>query len=531
MTKKKTTIVGHRGFGSSITGGTSIYPENSLFSFKRALDENIDGVELDVWLTKDKQVIAIHGTDDGLLGNTVVSDETLKNEKIEELTSNEIRSFHFKEPWILAAGEKCNVNILGNSSLYYVLNEDEKVEKRKAYGTLKNGYMNIKESEHIEKIINDILFNTSIANDIEKMKIEKDNAYENASADTIASEMNYSDEHEQKKMELEMKIEEESEREQEEVERFEKEMACSHCKYIYQHYITNRCYDLKKKKMFFKYVTMFYHVPLLKDVLDVFQNRMSYDIELKGTKEDLGLYILDVLKDYKQLNVKFSSFQWIMNDNKIKKKVNKHKNLKNLDYDSYPHYNMDKIDLLKVLRNNSLNIPIALLFSVDPVMPNFDSILRSLNYYKADWAHFSFNLNKQPIKMNCNKKDKFISPSDFIKLLHKNKKKIMIYWGAEEKDCEEDILFFLKEKVDSICPNDINLAKSALGKIKTQEFYDQKTLEKNNPEGETLVTQGSDKRDENTEKHADDGSNDLKTLNEKVDVTIFIDKTKRLVVC
>ena len=38
----------------------SKYPENSLLAFRKAIEAGADGVELDVWLTKDGRVIVMH---------------------------------------------------------------------------------------------------------------------------------------------------------------------------------------------------------------------------------------------------------------------------------------------------------------------------------------------------------------------------------------------------------------------------------------------------------------------------------------
>jgi len=54
---KMVSIMGHRG---------GFRPMNSLNSFKMALDSQIvKVVELDVWLTKDKELIVVHGGDNG----------------------------------------------------------------------------------------------------------------------------------------------------------------------------------------------------------------------------------------------------------------------------------------------------------------------------------------------------------------------------------------------------------------------------------------------------------------------------------
>jgi len=49
-------IIGHRG-------AKGIAPENSLSGFKKAVELGIDGVELDVHLTKDNQLVVIHDMD------------------------------------------------------------------------------------------------------------------------------------------------------------------------------------------------------------------------------------------------------------------------------------------------------------------------------------------------------------------------------------------------------------------------------------------------------------------------------------
>ena len=54
---KRTLVVGHRGgyFG----------PENSLKTFKGAIENDLEGIEFDVWLSKDQIPMVLHGGDDG----------------------------------------------------------------------------------------------------------------------------------------------------------------------------------------------------------------------------------------------------------------------------------------------------------------------------------------------------------------------------------------------------------------------------------------------------------------------------------
>lgn len=53
---KKKMIIGHRGFRAK-------YPENTIVSFQAALDAGADMIELDVRLSKDKQLVVIHDDD------------------------------------------------------------------------------------------------------------------------------------------------------------------------------------------------------------------------------------------------------------------------------------------------------------------------------------------------------------------------------------------------------------------------------------------------------------------------------------
>ncbi len=49
-------IFAHRGFSGK-------YPENTMLAFKKAVEIGVDGIELDVHLTKDNEVVIIHDED------------------------------------------------------------------------------------------------------------------------------------------------------------------------------------------------------------------------------------------------------------------------------------------------------------------------------------------------------------------------------------------------------------------------------------------------------------------------------------
>nr|7E0V_A Chain A, Glycerophosphodiester phosphodiesterase [Pyrococcus furiosus DSM 3638]7E0V_C Chain C, Glycerophosphodiester phosphodiesterase [Pyrococcus furiosus DSM 3638] len=51
--RDKIIVLGHRGYMAK-------YPENSLLSIRKAIEAGADGVEIDVWLSKDNKVILMH---------------------------------------------------------------------------------------------------------------------------------------------------------------------------------------------------------------------------------------------------------------------------------------------------------------------------------------------------------------------------------------------------------------------------------------------------------------------------------------
>lgn len=75
-------------------GDSSNYPENTLLSFRKAIELEMDGIELDVHKTKDNQIVVIHDEDvqRTFLGKGFVKDFTL-----EELKALPCRKVLFRE--------------------------------------------------------------------------------------------------------------------------------------------------------------------------------------------------------------------------------------------------------------------------------------------------------------------------------------------------------------------------------------------------------------------------------------------------
>lgn len=101
---KKTLNIGHRG-------AKGHEPENTLPSFQKALDLNVDGIELDVHICKTGELIVIH--------DFTVDRTTNGSGTVSELTLSEIKALringHIEVPTLEEVlelvGKKCLINI------------------------------------------------------------------------------------------------------------------------------------------------------------------------------------------------------------------------------------------------------------------------------------------------------------------------------------------------------------------------------------------------------------------------------------
>ena len=75
-------IIGHRGSPELIT-------ENTLPSFSQAIDQGVDGLELDIRLSQDEQIVVFHDKDLRRLSG--------RNEKIKNLSLTELQSIQLKK--------------------------------------------------------------------------------------------------------------------------------------------------------------------------------------------------------------------------------------------------------------------------------------------------------------------------------------------------------------------------------------------------------------------------------------------------
>ncbi|MBK5202049.1 MAG: glycerophosphodiester phosphodiesterase [Spirochaetaceae bacterium] len=133
---------GHRGF-------SGCYPENTMISFKAAINEaHCDGIELDVHLTKDDQLVIIH---DELVDRTTDGKGLVMNKTLKELKELDA-SYNFPqfkgiakiptfEEYCQYMSKKLTVvtNVEIKSNLIYYKDIEEKVIKMiKKYGLENN---------------------------------------------------------------------------------------------------------------------------------------------------------------------------------------------------------------------------------------------------------------------------------------------------------------------------------------------------------------------------------------------------------
>ena len=112
-------VEGHRG-------GRFDY-ENTISAFKQAIDKNLYGVEFDIWLTKDKIPVVIHGVDDGHIGYDSEAFNVRKDSLIWELTLQQIKSITLPNGETIPTFEEL-LDICGNKIKLNIEIKDKNLE-------------------------------------------------------------------------------------------------------------------------------------------------------------------------------------------------------------------------------------------------------------------------------------------------------------------------------------------------------------------------------------------------------------------
>ena len=93
-----TINIAHRGF-------SGIYPENTMLSFRKALELGVDAIELDVQLSKDGEVMIFH--DEGLMRTTG------ENGLLMERTCSELKTLDASGSFRDKFGKNCIPTLIG----------------------------------------------------------------------------------------------------------------------------------------------------------------------------------------------------------------------------------------------------------------------------------------------------------------------------------------------------------------------------------------------------------------------------------
>nr|PVC51897.1 glycerophosphoryl diester phosphodiesterase [Theileria orientalis] len=376
----KTQVYGHRGMGCSTALRFSLYPENSLTAFSKALESGADGVEFDVFLTDLGEVVVCHGFPP--LGLAYVNLLDYSSGQLEQfpkdLSIENLKVPHDKVvlrvPWVYKGASTSDEM----AHLMSQLSEAERDRLSEEYITSKEGYVPEGASE-----------------------------YE--------------------------------------------------------------------------------RLPTLEQVFEKFGGKLKFNVELKGSKVQLGVEVLKIVKKYKNLDVLISSFRWmpppltVINVNSSHDKLNEpptenfnYRPTKELEADIKLKLQMRKreeeekmkeltiekdpnespVDLLKCLVKNELNVPLGLLFNQNESLPSIDRMLEMVKKYDAAYINIpdSFWIKKKPI-LNLELKSE-AALGHLVKQMHTNKVKVLT-WSASPFDFSKHFHVYVDANVDAVCVNSV----------------------------------------------------------------------------
>ena len=87
---------GHKVYIEGHRGDMTKFHENTILSFKEAIKNGIDSVELDVWLTNDSIPVVLHGSRKGILDKIKENNKVIENIYINNVTYEYIKQMNSK---------------------------------------------------------------------------------------------------------------------------------------------------------------------------------------------------------------------------------------------------------------------------------------------------------------------------------------------------------------------------------------------------------------------------------------------------
>ncbi|GBE60351.1 glycerophosphoryl diester phosphodiesterase [Babesia ovata] len=335
--------MGHRGMGCSIPGTLALYPENALSSFREAVRLGVEGVELDVFLSRNNELLVIHGHH---------SDASLCLTALRRDASSGVQRFGYED---LVEKYDIRASDLLLRKPWRVLNQHESLQSV------------------LEKHRSDV--HASFRSYMEKLDVCEDEC-----------------------------------------------------------------------------------VPTLEQVFQEFGDKLIYNIELKGTRPEIGEHVLNLVERYPQIKVIISSLNWLPPD---------------LSPDSpYGEYDIERlpngkvpVDLLRPLINNRLGLPIGLLFNNERSdLPSIGRILECAKVFGAQWIIVAHDIWKSKLPIVGCAKTGIDTLHHLISEVRRNGLKIMTYFLESQPDDAEDLKLHVEAGVDAICPNDVEVALQIIDK-------------------------------------------------------------------
>uniref|UniRef100_A0A0G4FCL4 GP-PDE domain-containing protein n=1 Tax=Chromera velia CCMP2878 TaxID=1169474 RepID=A0A0G4FCL4_9ALVE len=215
-------------------------------------------------------------------------------------------------------------------------------------------------------------------------------------------------------------------------------------------------------------------LPLLQEVLEQFQGRLKFNVELKGTKPDLSRRVKDIARQFPGTVARISTFMWLPPEEDAAALCLDPVESERADVEKCPNGHIPA-DLAGPLSNSSSSDsqtfengeeapdpPLALLYQHREAPASVDRVLQCHRRYGSDWAHLKFNTLLPPGFETGQLETKALGAPvalrTYVEALQEGGVRVMSWWG-KGVDRPECVLASLWAGMDSICPNDVEMAK------------------------------------------------------------------------
>lgn len=543
-------IYGHRGAGVSDVGGDACVPENSISAFQLAVETGLDAVELDVWLTADNEVVVIHGGGkdvDGFLSSTVAcspidKDSVHLNDSEGSLVgcqgaSDCVTPVPLTIHSVAPTNNSKGVADVGDTTFTFSsLPQPLRIEKIQYWPLRRAGLLKLRRPW--------CFFAAKYRCTTDDQDASNRDAMSTTTSETTTQD-NEDELHPGAQQEVQKSLLGENEFGTVQKGSYSAMTSASLCKYVTLEK-NSEAFDedayAANSGVYVNHMGNTEDLPLLSEVLHYFHKKLKFNIELKGTNPKLGPEVIRVAQRYPGTISRISSFMWvpdyeeagcdvtqsISSSTEVSSRVyasSTEGDLEGQSFSSGAQTNLGcdsandqsnsgtRHDLLEPIRNNTENIPIALLFDGSSGLLSTARILSCLEKYQATWAHVPHvfelrdahdqaaihtikdTLIKQLIPFAVSDRlddmvlqrsvsdipirNDALSPTPsapqlsasclsllyLTHRLHERGKKVLTY-GQRENETSELLEFCIRAGVDGLCANNIDVAARFSGRLR-----------------------------------------------------------------